>query len=254
MKDFPLKNRISSFIILLVLLSACRTNTFLSSVDTDRLTLSDTTEVVEDTEILEIISPYKMNLDAQMDRVIGKLVVDLYKSRPESTLGNWMTDIILERVNTYAEEPIDFAVQNYGGIRVPEIKKGDITVRHIFELMPFENAIVVMEVDGSTMWQMIERMALSGGWPVSSGFQMVISKDRKPLNVLIQGKPFDSSKTYRFALPDYIANGGDRCDFLIALPRVDLGLKVRDAIIEYLEQHNEPMSAELENRVTRVEN
>lgn len=251
------KNSLLSRSILLsflIFLSSCRTNTFLINVDTERLTVSDTTEIAEDKEIIDLIAPYKDSLDAQMNKVIGNLTTDLHKERPEGTLGNWMTDILLEMSNKYSEKPVDFAIQNYGGIRVPVISKGDVRVRDIFELMPFENELVVMEVEGQIMWQMIEKMAGSGGWPVSKGLTMVISEDRKPIDVQIGGAPFDISKTYRFALPDYIANGGDRCDFLVSLPREVIGLKVRDAIIEYLENHSEPMTAVKENRMTRIQN
>jgi len=51
--------------------------------------------------------------------------------------------------------------------------------------------------------------------------------------VHIHGKALQSHRVYKFALPDYIANGGDRCTFLAdADKRVDLDYLVRDAIID----------------------
>ena len=62
---------------------------------------------------------------------------------------------------------------------------------------------------------------------------------------MIKGKPFDIKKSYRVALPDYTANGGDRCKFLKEEPQIDNDKMIRDLIIEYFENNppSEPIVA-----------
>ena len=59
--------------------------------------------------------------------------------------------------------------------------------------------------------------------------------DNKFHSLSIDSKPVDPKKTYTFALPDYVANGGDKCDFLISQKQIKFNLLVRDAIINHLE-------------------
>src|SRR5690606_17080949 len=80
---------------------------------------------------------------------------------------------------------------------------------------------------------LLNRIAEKGGWPVSKSLSFTI-QDEKARDVLINGKPIDPSKTYNIATNDYIANGGDNCDFLIDAPRTSTGLLVRDVLIQNL--------------------
>ena len=96
--------------------------------------------------------------------------------------------------------------------------------------MPFENQLVVMDLNGVQVKQLLDRIATYGGWPVSEGLQFEI-RDSAAINILIQGAPWKPEGSYRIGLPDYVANGGDDCDFLKPLPRVNSGLLIRDLLI-----------------------
>lgn len=207
----------------------------LADIQNKRYEISDTVPAKEDQAIQDMIRPYKLQLDSIMDKVIGYNSAMMVKNKPESTLGNWLADIILKEAKLLYDKPIDFAVQNYGGIRVPNVPAGPLTIRTAYEVMPFDNAIVVIEAKGILIKSMFEKMARSGGWPISEGVACTISKKGELLEVLIQGEKLDNNKTYRFALPDYIANGGDNCSFLVNQKQIVLGMKIRDAIIHHLE-------------------
>lgn len=194
--------------------------------------------VSPDTEIAAIIAPYKESLDAEMNFVIGQVASRLEKRKPESTLCNWVADAIMEMASSRFDQPIDFAVQNYGGIRIGSISPGPLTKGKIFELMPFDNLVSIVEVPGIYVDSLLNRFASSGGWPVSKELRFQIS-NRKPLSVMISGKPFDLTKTYTIAMPDYIANGGDNMHFLKGLVRTDLDYLIRDALIEFAEKESE---------------
>ncbi len=188
-----------------------------------------------DSEIDKMIAPYKHQLDAKMQEVIAYNPKELLKGRPSSLLGNWFTDVVYHQARKMYGDNIDFAIQNYGGLRVPSLKKGAITVGNIYELMPFDNQVVILEMDGLLAKTLLDRIAALGGWPVSEGLSFSINND-KATDIMIQGKPWDAHAVYHVAMPDYIANGGDRCFFLRKAKREDKDILIRDMILDYLRQ------------------
>lgn len=198
-------------------------------------------------EISTLIAPYKEKLDATMNQVIGSVEKTMNKSKPNSPLNNWMADVLLSQARKNAGN-VDFALQNYGGIRIPSLAKGDVTVGKIYELMPFDNMLVVLTADGTVVKQLMDRIADYGGWPVSNGTSFSIEYG-KAVDIVINGEPFDINSKYTFALPDYIANGGDGSNFLSVAERIDLSLLVRDAIIQEIKDENGKISYNDEIRI-----
>ncbi len=190
--------------------------------------------VGEDSTVLAMIEPYRIQMADEINAVIGKCAVDLKRDKPESLLTNWVADAIQQKTDDYFEGDIDFAVSNYGGIRIPVVAAGDITRGKIFELMPFDNMLVVVEMADTTVLKLFNHMAADNGWPISSGAQYEI-KNQTAQNILIHGKPIQKGKTYAVAVSDYLANGGDKCYFLQEGKRTDLNLLIRDALILYVE-------------------
>ena len=77
-----------------------------------------------------------------------------------------------------------------------------------------------------------------GGWPIAGTLVNVdTNKQLIQLQSLITNEvqPIDPQKNYRIATSDYIANGGDRCDFLINIKQSGSGLLLRDALMQYLQ-------------------
>lgn len=179
----------------------------------------------------DIISPYRSSLSEQMNTVIGTAQERLFKQKPESNLGNWVADAVHHQAVQLSRDPVDLSIQNYGGIRIPEITAGDINVGKIYELMPFDNLLVIVEMSGTMTQRFFDHMAADGGWPISKEAKYTLEAERAK-NVLIDGKPIDLNGTYRISMPDYIANGGGNCDFLRELPRENTGKLVRDALLE----------------------
>lgn len=241
-------------ILFLAMVVGCARTTHVAKVDVSHTSIQ---AMDEDARINTMIDPYKDVLDAEMDIVIGKCANGLEKGRPESTLGNWVTDLLVERASSSYGQEIDFAIQNYGGLRINWIGAGDVTVGKLYELMPFDNLIVVLHMKGRDLMQLFDHMAKSGGWPISGQVRYAIH-DEKPLDVQIHGKPLDLDHQYIFALPDYIANGGDRYTFLKdADERVDLDYLVRDAIIDHvrlLTKEGREMESSEDGRVTILNN
>ena len=221
----------------LVLLTACNSNIqHLSDADVNYIENDDS--LAEDEGIDDFIKPYREDLNKEMNIVVGLLPEDLVKSKPNSNLGNWFCDMLKAEAESLSKTKIDFAIQNYGGLRVPSIAKGPLTKGEIFELMPFDNMLVILEVKGSIIQKMANGMAQYGGWPISKGFSFKID-DEKAMDIKVNDKPLELDKTYRIAMPDYVANGGDKAGNFKDIEQENLGFFIRDIIINRLSKLSE---------------
>ena len=202
-------------------------------------------------ELQEMIAPYKAQLQEEMDQVIGTADQALTKGSPESSLGNWVADAVFEYAERHTGQDLAFGLCNTGGIRIPTIAKGPVTKRKIFELMPFDNYLVITNIPGPVLKQLFDRMADYGGWPVSSGVRFTI-EGKEASNITIDGEPLDLSRTYPVVLSDYISEGGGDCFFLADLPYENLNVYYRDAMIkqvEWLTDQGRSLEAKIEGRV-----
>lgn len=208
----------------------------------------------KDSSVQKFLQPYADSVNNSMNLVIGQLAVDLDKSQPEGTLGNFMADAMKAMAEKYYDTKVDGAFVNYGGIRLTGIKAGTITRGKIFELMPFDNVIVLQKVKGTVLKEFLDHIISRGGWPVA-GITMEM-KDKKAVNVLIDGKPLDENMTYTIANSDYVANGGDYSEMLKVIPQINKGYLLRDALIEYVQsftKKGQPITATIQNRVKNAQ-
>jgi 2',3'-cyclic-nucleotide 2'-phosphodiesterase (5'-nucleotidase family) len=207
-------------------------------------------QISPDTTFTALIAPYKNQLDEKMNRVIGKADTTLYKLGIESPLGNFVADLIRTQALQYGATSVDMGMTSSGGLRIP-IAAGDITVSEIYQLMPFENEIWVLTLDGATTMQLFEHLAKVKNLSVSNS--QVIIENEKVKQVLINGKPLTPENTYTLATSDYLALGGDNLEFLKgAKARQALPVKLRDAIIDYIEslsRAGKKVTARVEGRV-----
>jgi 2',3'-cyclic-nucleotide 2'-phosphodiesterase (5'-nucleotidase family) len=203
-----------------------------------------------DSSYIRMLQPYKDSLSKQMDKVIGFAVNTMYKKQPECALGNLMADCVRTMAEKKYNKTVDVGMVNFGGIR-SYISKGDITVGKVFELMPFDNMLIIQQLRGDTLQLLLNRIAEKGGWPIS-GLTMQI-KGNQALNVVVGGKALDSLAYYTVANSDYIANGGDDCNMLKPIPQTNGGYIIRDAIVDYIKMITEqgnPIDAKTEKRIT----
>lgn len=191
-----------------------------------------------DSGSLKISDPYRVEMTGKMNRVLARSAQPMEKGQPESELGNFVADLCLLIANRNLESQslpgADFCVLNNGGLR-SSLPEGDVLLRHAFELMPFDNELVVIEMDGKQIGKILDYIADKGGVPVS-GLRMSISGG-VPGEVFIGGQSFDSSKTYRVLTSDFLAGGGDSMSmFTESKSALNTGIKVREAIIMFLEE------------------
>lgn len=221
------------FLLLLGLFTiSCSQHYYIKDTKTSQIRIKPDSLGV-DSGIWNLITPYKQKLDAQMNEVIAITESDLKREQPEGNLNNLMAEAILWYVTKNSEIKAEVSALNYGGIRIPFISKGNITVGKVYELMPFDNMIEVLELKGKDITALCDLMALNGGWPVS-GIRFHI-ENRKATNITINGNPVVESSSYLLVTSDFMANGGDKADMLKnAVKRTSVNYKVRDAIMDYL--------------------
>ncbi|MDF2447899.1 MAG: 5-Nucleotidase domain protein [Bacteroidota bacterium] len=182
------------------------------------------------------MAPYKKRHDEQMYAVIAKSEEALVKGDLESTLGNFFCDAVIYETKKLLgndSSMLDVAVFNKGGLR-NSLPKGNITIGNIFELMPFDNEVVLLKLSGSQFEDMCDKIAEKGGIPVG-GMRLTISES-KAGNISVKGKPFDKFKDYWVVTSDYLANGGDSYTFFKnAKERKITNVLLRNMIINYCE-------------------
>ena len=208
----------------------------------------------KDSFLQVMLQPYADSVNSSMNAVIAQLAVDVDKRQPESTLGNLMADAMKVIGEKYYKTTIDASLVNYGGIRIPSVKAGAITRGKVFEMMPFDNIIVLQKLKGTVLKEFLDHVAGRGGWPVS-GITMQI-KNKKAENIMIGGKALDMNAVYTIANSDYVANGGDNCEMLRTIPQLNNGFLFRDAIIEYFTmfgKEGKQISMTIQNRVTNAQ-
>ena len=232
-----------------MLSAACSTVYFPQSLHHEDYQVKE--QKVTDSTLVRLLSPYSSRLTASMNEVIGEVRGTLEKRQPEGSLGNLMADGMLYSARKKFNRPVDAAVVNYGGVRLNEIPAGPLTLGKLYELSPFDNYIVLLEMKGSLLQEFLDHIASRGGWPVAGMTMQIVNK--KARQVMISGKPLNSDALYTIALVDYVANGGDDSIMLKSLPQLNNGYLFRNELHEYLLQLKKEgriITASTEGRVT----
>ncbi|MCF8460393.1 MAG: 5'-nucleotidase C-terminal domain-containing protein [Flavobacteriales bacterium] len=199
-----------------------------------------------------MIAPYRDSLELTMNSVLVQNQVTLTRGIPESTLGNLIADLLLERAQTELPDSIlpDLCLINIGGLRV-DLPEGDITIGKVFELMPFENELDVLELSPERMKEMLTYLKEVGGQPFS-GMNLTIKPNGYDCE--INGEPLDENRTYYIVTSDYLADGGDKMYFFKEpLTRIKTGIKLRDAIINHFRivgLAGKPLTSSIDGRLT----
>jgi 2',3'-cyclic-nucleotide 2'-phosphodiesterase (5'-nucleotidase family) len=185
-----------------------------------------------DTVLSAMLAPYRDSVNRSMNDIVGYLDAPLEKKSPQGSLGDFMADAMFQMAKVKFGIQPDVAVVNSGGIRLTQIPAGPVTRGRIFELMPFDNLVVVQRVKGDVLQQFLDLAASGGGWPLA-GVSMGIS-NKKAVDVRIGGQPLDPGKTYLLVNSDYVAGGGDNAAMLKSIPQENVGYLMRDALLDYI--------------------
>ncbi len=193
-------------------------------------------DIAADSAIDALVAPFRAELVARTSAVIGNATGEFAKADPEGTLDNLVADAMLWSANAVHNEVIVVAMGNDGGLRAP-INEGPITIAEIFELMPFENRVAVLQFSGFQIDSLSQQIARTGGEPVAGLTLTIAGSPAVARDIRIAGQPLDPNALYRVAVADYLANGGGFWPQLwTPLDREDLDLLIRDGIERYIRE------------------
>ncbi len=234
-----MKNKFLLLGIALATLTACKTASTLQLAQVQpQKNISINNELKNDEAFVNVIEPYKQKLDKEMNQKISHTSVDLTKQGDNSNLGNLLADYTFEGADTWAKKnlnkSVDAALINIGGIRTT-IGKGDILLKSIFEVMPFENEVIIVRMKGSDLQGLFDYYAKTQvNNPVSHLY--IETNNGQLTQSQISGKPVNPSQDYYIATSDYLALGGDNMKFFSKGESISTGIKLRDLFIEYFKK------------------
>lgn len=200
--------------------------------------MNDQESIRVDSTIYLAAEPYRSRLQSTMSEVLCVSANPMERGNPEGRLGNFVADVCLVEGNSKLRElgadslMADFVVLNNGGLR-KALPKGNITIGDMFEVMPFENRLILFTMTGKEVMALCDFIATLNGTPVAGIRFNIRKKDNTATDIMISGRPLDPDKSYSLFTADYLANGGDKFPFTrLGKKRLDTGLKMRDALIE----------------------
>ena len=221
------------FIFIVFLLVACQPAKWrIEQATSTKIALNADVQYLADTAYINQLQPFKKLVDAKMNVVIGRAAETMRGHAPESLLSNFSADVYRNSATVYLKSDVDIAIVNLGGLRTI-IPAGDIQLRKVFELMPFENELVILWLKGDKLNELCQYFASKGGEGVS-GLRFVIDNN-KALDITINGRSLETDKLYSIATNDYLAGGNDKMVALASYEkRVNTGIKVRSMLLDYI--------------------
>lgn len=233
------KPHLLSFMLILLLVS-CKKEVTLVKIEGQRIEINDI--LSSNSSIDDFVKPYREKINKDLDSVLC-YAVDTYSKSDgnlNTAIGNFVADAVLELSNPVFKSrtgnDIDFVLLNHGGIR-SIISKGNITTRTAYEVMPFENSIVVVGLKGQNIKDMLAYLTKAKRAHPISGLKIELDKNHEITESLINNLPIDYNKTYYVATNDYLYNGGDGMTFFQPNESsLSIDYKVRNILIDYFKK------------------
>ncbi|EGV42401.1 hypothetical protein BZARG_2299 [Bizionia argentinensis JUB59] len=236
----------------------CKQDTWqLKRIQGEQININDTLQA--DAEIEAFIKPYREHVNKDLDSVLSYAVATYSKSDGEfnTAIGNLFADAVYEQSNPVffkrTGKNIDMVLLNHGGIRAI-ISKGPVTSRTGFEIMPFENSIVVVGIKGSQINDMTNYLSKAKRAHPIAKLHLVLDVDYNVKEADISGEAIDTTRTYYVATNDYLYSGGDHMTFFQPEESLHiLDYKIRNALIDYFKQ-TDTIKPVIDNRFIKLKN
>ena len=227
-----------------------------------------THDVTPDQGIVDLLAKYKAIADPIANAPVGYISADITRaaniSNGESALGDVIADGQL--LNTAPEGAV-IAMTNPGGIRADLtyasslVGEGDgvVTYGEAFSVQPFSNYMVIMDLTGAQLKDVLEQQQFTSRMlQISNGFTFSFSQSAptgsKISDMALNGVPIDMNATYRVAVNNFLAGGGDGfTGFTVGTNQV-IGAFDIDAFVAYLKTSTQssPIQPGPQNRITAL--
>ncbi len=218
--------------------------------------------VPDDADVEKMLAPYSGKV-RELSKVIGQLEGGLNKTGVGAgSLGNFVTDGIKAQAQAKLGKPVSLVIVNAGGLRKNAIAAGELRASDIFELLPFENALVALEMTGVQLAKLLEivpRDAQAGArihfkWNDRNRAEFISGKlvDEKG-----QEQDIDPQKIYTVVTIDYLLRLGSGSYAILqeAKSQKPLNITLRDAILDYVKSQTaagRPVRVVVDNRFVQV--
>ena len=241
-------------ILTLFLFVSCKQDHQLTKIVGKRLDINDS--LTGQQSIEDFIKPYRENVNKNLDSVISYAVDTYSKSDGElnTAIGNLMADAVMEQTNpvfnSRTNNDIDLVLLNHGGIR-SILSKGNVTTRAAYQIMPFENSVVVVDLKGVYVLELVDYLKRSKRAHPISGMKLVLDENDTIVEVTINGNTIDTERIYHIATNDYLYGGGSGMTFFQKKDSVHvLDYKIRNVLIDYFTK-KDTLNPVIDNRFTR---
>jgi len=209
--------------------------------------------VKPDPEVAAIVTQRRAEGAAVTSRVVGKAASTLEGVRgTEVPLGNLIADALLEYGQAQGWRS-DVAFYNQAGVRA-SLAAGDITFGALYQVLPFANTIVQVDLTGVQLREVLEgasgaagRLHIAGG---SFVYKFSNAPGQRVIESKIAGAPLDDARVYRVVTIDYLHTGGDGHTGFAKGTNVKVGDVEVDAVAAYIAAHS-PVNPQLEGRIVQ---
>ncbi len=192
------------------------------SIRSYRLEVTGAWDAAPDSAALSVLMRYKAVADSVLSPIVCFSQVAMTSGRPESLLGNWVADAIVENSGFAEGECADLGIVNVGSMR-GSVPKGEVRRGDIMFVIPFQDYLAMAYIKGKDLLSLFREIAATGGEAVSKEVRMLITKDGGLKDVTVCGQPIDEGRTYRVVTLDYLAEGNDQMPSFAKAQRVEIG-------------------------------
>jgi 2',3'-cyclic-nucleotide 2'-phosphodiesterase/3'-nucleotidase len=225
-------------------------------VETDAGILDvDTDAIPADPAMAGFVDSLFAALKPIAERVLTDAPEEMERDRHgESKVGNWVAEAMRQRAGA------DFAFQNPGGLRA-DLDAGPVTVKDVYEIMPFDNRIATVHLTGAQVLEAVETGVKGDGCVQVAGLRYTFDRTRPRGERVIKvetagGAAIDPKATYLVATNDFMAQGGDGFDVFAKGPDLKVSEDlVRDALVADCEartKKGEKLAITLDGRIQDV--
>ena len=204
-----------------------------------------TSEIAEDPAMLAMLTPYQNVGQDKLSVAVGSSDAriegdrSVIRSQP-AAMGVLVGLSMMERTRA------DFAVVNAGGVR-DSLPAGTLTYKDVLKVQPFGNTIATVDFTGAEVLTYLNAVAKmsagAGAFAQFAGVELVITGGVVS-SARIRGAALDPGKTYRLAVNNFQAVGGDGYPKLLSHPTyVDTGFVDAEVLRAYIAA-NSPLQAQ----------
>ena len=177
------------------------------------------------------------------------------RTDPDLPLGNLFADALRAYGERYFKHPMDFAITNFGGIRVP-LPEGPVTMEDVSSMFPFKNYMCYVKMKGSSLQTLLEQLAGTKAFQPVSGVRVKV-KNHKLESALVGGQPIDPDRIYHVITIDFLLDGGDKINIGALAQEVKLSkVLLKEVMMDYVtgcEARGEIITAKADGRVIMEE-